>query len=223
MRTPVRWELTRPTMNTKRQVILGLFSLCLLMGMAWIAWTVFDRSFSKSMEGLRTVFPEGPIRAFRSTLARAKSMKDAGTSGADDSRERSQAGVGFKIGDLDAQGRLIFWTIDAFDHIEPFVLREDDYGVVLYNDGSEEKPVARYVVAFQGTREIVSTGDFGEFQKALAKIPKGASAGRYNTCSVPREYGLDEDTISKFEDALGDAGVTVKDEGRGVCYCPNSN
>lgn len=126
----------------------------------------------------------------------------------------------FKIGDVDESGRLIFWSIDAFDHVEPFILSEDEYGVVLSNDGTEDRPVPGYILAVQSTREIVHTSDFAKFREALVAIPRGSAVGRYNTCSVSRDYGLPEAVKTQFETALSVAGLRVVDD-RVVCYCPN--
>jgi hypothetical protein len=131
------------------------------------------------------------------------------------------AQASFKVGGLDGAGRLIFWSIDAFDHVEPFILHQDDFGVVLYNSGSEDSPIPRYIIAFQGTREIVHTGDFEAFKHALSRVPKGSIVGRYDTCSVPRAYGLPSSVVMQFEQSLTDAGLKVEDDARGVCYCPN--
>jgi len=120
---------------------------------------------------------------------------------------------------LNPDGRLIFWTIDAFDHIEPFVLN-DEYGVVLYNEGSQEQPEPRYILACQNNRSILLTADFEQFRRELQKIPIGTRIGRYDTCSVPRAYGLPDDLITRFQAALSEAGLKVESEGRHVCYCP---
>lgn len=126
----------------------------------------------------------------------------------------------FNVGDLNKDGRLIFWSIDAFDHIEPFVLQEE-FGVVLYNGGSEAQPVACYILACQSTRNMINTDDFSLFQETLLKIPRGTVVGRYDTCSVPRAYGLPETVVIQFGEALIKAGLTI--ENRSVCYCPNRN
>ena len=126
----------------------------------------------------------------------------------------------FTVSDLTADGYLIFWSMDAFDHIEPFDLR-GDFGVLLYNAGNGSKPVAGYVLAIQATRTIVHTTDFQTFRDTLAKVPRGSSIARYETCSVPRAYGLPEKQVSKFLEALSEAALQVK--GESVCYCPNRN
>ena len=136
-------------------------------------------------------------------------------------RPPSPSAVVFKVGDVDADGRLIFWQIDAFDHMEPFILK-DEYGVVLANEGGEEAPSPRYILAQQRNKEITNTTDFAVFVAALTKVPRGSTVGRYDKCSVPSAWGLPDAVIDQFESALRDRNLAVVTEGRGVCYCPNN-
>ena len=89
----------------------------------------------------------------------------------------------------------------------------------LYNDGTEHRPIARYILACQSTREIVHTKDFALWQQAVTKIPRGTKVGSYDTCSVPRSYGLPDAVIHQFEQAFSDAGLQVETDLREVCYC----
>ena len=123
---------------------------------------------------------------------------------------------------MDADGRLIFWQIDAFDHMEPFILK-DEYGVVLANEGGEEAPTPRYILAQQRTKEIMNTTDFAVFEAALSKVPRGSTVGRYDTCSVPRAWGLPDAVVEQFKSALRNQNLSVVTEDRSVCYCPNNN
>ena len=127
----------------------------------------------------------------------------------------------FKVGDSDKDGRLIFWQVDAFDHMAPFILK-DEYGVVLANDGGEEAPSPRYILAQQATKEITNTTDFAVFAAALENVPIGATVGRYDTCSMPRAWGLPDSVIKQFEAALKLRNLVVVTDNRGVCYCPNN-
>lgn len=125
-----------------------------------------------------------------------------------------------EVGSLDSNGRLVFWTIDAFDHIEPFILN-DEHGVVLLNAGTQENPEARYILASQATRTVLVTSDFARFEQALRSIPAGTEIGVYDTCSVSRSYGLPEETVKQFRLALDEAKLRVLWENRSVCYCPH--
>lgn len=128
----------------------------------------------------------------------------------------------YKPGDRDNAGNLIFWTISAGDHDAPFVLT-DDYGTPLINPGGEDHPEARYVLACRSTGKILATRDFGEFTTALVKLPPGTSVRRYETCSVPRSYGLSQGLIQRFEEAFPAAGLRINPEISSVCYCPDKN
>ena len=125
-----------------------------------------------------------------------------------------------EIGGLDANGHLVFWTIDAFDHIEPFVL-QDEHGVILLNVGTSERPEPRYILASQATQTILMTSDFARFEQALRNIAAGTEIGVYDTCSVSRSYGLPEETVKQFRLALDEAKLRVLWENRSVCYCPH--
>ena len=128
--------------------------------------------------------------------------------------------VDFTVGSLTEGGRLNFWSIDAFDHIQPFVLK-GDYGVVLYNAGSDSEPIACFVVAMQATRTIIHTTDYQIFKDAIARIPRGSTVANFHTCSMPMSHGLLDEDINKFESVLSGAELIITDEE--VCYCPNKN
>ncbi|BCU77292.1 hypothetical protein [Luteolibacter sp. LG18] len=123
-------------------------------------------------------------------------------------------------GDLDAAGKLVFWTVDAFDHQAPFILR-GECGVVLANAGNETHPRPRFIFARQSTREIVDTEDPAVFRAVLAKVPAGTAVLRYETCSVPRCFGLSEGQVGDFTQAITDAGLALESEVETVCYCPD--
>jgi hypothetical protein len=128
----------------------------------------------------------------------------------------------FRVGDVDKEGHLVFWQIDATDHVEPFILK-DEYGVVLANNSGEQSPLPRYILAQQSTKKITDTTDFSVFLSALATIPRGSTVGRYDTCSLPRAWGLPDRVCKQFEQALKNRGLAVETENRGVCYCPYNN
>ncbi|MBL9182586.1 MAG: hypothetical protein JNN17_10620 [Verrucomicrobiaceae bacterium] len=125
------------------------------------------------------------------------------------------------VGELNKDGRLIFWTIDAFDHEEPFVLSHEDYGVILINEGDEKTPKAIYKYASQrgDTTRIVSTSSFEEFKALVNQIPKGSALAVFATCSVPRHWGLKESVVQQFNKTLEASGLSLVE--RGVCYCPS--
>lgn len=125
-----------------------------------------------------------------------------------------------KVGEYNKEGRLVFWQINAFDHAEPFIL-QDDYGVMLINEGGEESPKPLYILARQSPPNIITTSNFEEFSIALSEIPSDAVVGSYGTCSVPRTYGLPDHIVEQYGAVIEKLESTNKIEEWTVCYCPN--
>lgn len=95
---------------------------------------------------------------------------------------------------------LPIWTnaeeldLPVLYHIEGVVPVEmqagDEYGVMLVNDGGEEDPSPRYIIAIAKTRTVVDTKDLDLFRAVLKRISEGATIFRYDSCTVPRSWGL---------------------------------
>lgn len=124
------------------------------------------------------------------------------------------------VGELNAKGRLIFWSVDAFDHEEPFVLSNEDYGVTLINAGDEKAPKATYKFASQrgDSTHIVTTVSLDDFKSMIEQVPKGQSLAVFTTCSMPQYWGLNDKVIQEFDEVLQKSGLKIVE--RGVCYCP---
>lgn len=102
----------------------------------------------------------------------------------------------------------------------PVEMREGDkYGVLLVNDGWEEDPSPRYIVAIAETRTVVDTKDIELFKAIMKRIPKGSTVFEYGSCTVPRSWGLKDEHIKAYNDIFTELGVTVSEEPRITCYC----
>ena len=102
----------------------------------------------------------------------------------------------------------------------PVEMREgDEYGVMLVNDGWEEDPSPRYVVAIAKTRTVVDTKDLELFKSIVKRIPKGSTIFEYGSCTVPRSWGLTEDHFNTYYKVFIELGLTLSDEPRTTCYC----
>ena len=102
------------------------------------------------------------------------------------------------------------------------VFLQDDYAVMLINDGDSDKPVPRYILAIRSSRTLIDTRDFKIFQTALTQIPKGKLVFIYDSCTVPRSYGLTDAQDAAFYKAIQDAGLRTPGEDgplRMTCYC----
>lgn len=126
-----------------------------------------------------------------------------------------------RVGEMNDAGRLLFWRLNDDSRGEPFFLdEEDDYGAILINQGSDSRPLARYIFASQSTGKVLDTRNYSEFRQALAAVSKSSTIGIYETCSVGRAYGLPKEIIDNFDKALKRSGAKVdKENQRAVCYC----
>lgn len=100
------------------------------------------------------------------------------------------------------------------------IVLEDRYGVLLVNDGDEKTPVPRYILGIQSSRTILDTRDRSEFARALQGIRKGSRVIRYDSCTVPRSYGLTGKQLADFEKMIRDADLIMpRNVARITCYC----
>jgi len=111
---------------------------------------------------------------------------------------------------------LIFYRIGDV----PVEMREGDkYGVMLVNDGWEEDPSPRYIIAIAATRTVVDTKDIELFKAIVKRIPKGSTVFEYGSCTVPRSWGLKEEHFNAYNEVFTELGLTVSEEPRTTCYC----
>lgn len=95
----------------------------------------------------------------------------------------------------------------------------DRYGVMLINDGDREKPSPRYILAIAASRTVIDTKDLAVFEAALAKIPKGSVIYTYDSCIVPRSWGLSAGQRASYEALFIKHGLKHGAEERITCYC----
>ena len=112
---------------------------------------------------------------------------------------------------------------------EPFVIYHitkncpvvlvDNVGVMLINTGWEENPSPKYIIAVSKGRTLIETTDAKVAGQALTLIPKGTKIRWYDSCSVPRSYGLQDSVRKDFLAALRKAGFTLHQDDNITCYC----
>jgi len=95
----------------------------------------------------------------------------------------------------------------------------DKFGVMLVNDGGEEDPSPRYIVAIAETRTVVDTKDIEVFKSIVKRIAKGSTVFEYGSCTVPRSWGLKEEHFKAYDDVFKELGLQVSEEPRITCYC----
>ena len=99
------------------------------------------------------------------------------------------------------------------------VVLQDEYGVMLLNDGWEKDPSPRYIFARLSTRTVLITKDLSEFQHALARIPKGTVIHEYGSCTVPRWHGLTDKHFESYNSVFKKLGLKISENSRITCYC----
>jgi hypothetical protein len=100
------------------------------------------------------------------------------------------------------------------------VLLKDDFGVMLINDGNEDAPVPRYIFAIRKSRTLLDTRDVDLFRTALKQVPKGTKLVMYDSCTVPRSWGLRQSDRDLFQKTITKAGLSFSEEEKiAVCYC----
>ena len=114
-------------------------------------------------------------------------------------------------------GLLMYTIVPGAD-----VRLQDDYGVMLINEGGEKDPTPRYILAIRKTRTLVDTRDLAVFRLGLATLAKGSTIYQYDSCTVPRSYGLTQAQHDAFYGAIKKAGLKLgedKELDRLICYC----
>jgi len=100
------------------------------------------------------------------------------------------------------------------------VLLEDEFGAMLVNDGTEEAGIPRYILAIRATQTLVDTRDLSVFRAALRTLPAGAQVFKYDSCTVPRSFGLSNEQVATFRESFALARLWFRDdETRITCYC----
>lgn len=99
------------------------------------------------------------------------------------------------------------------------MLDGDEYGVMLVNDGGEEDPSPRYILAIAKTRTVVDTKDLDLFRSLLGEVPKGTTIFSYGSCTMPRSWGLKDEHFEAYDSVFKELGLTLAEEQRTTCYC----
>jgi hypothetical protein len=102
----------------------------------------------------------------------------------------------------------------------PVELREGDkFAVMLVNDGGEDDPSPRYILALAESRTVLDTKDRSLFKSVLSKTPKGTTIFEYDSCTVPRSWGLKKSQIEAYKALFKELGLKVSEDPRITCYC----
>lgn len=121
------------------------------------------------------------------------------------------------VGQIGTDGRMALWVSKRGTSNIPFPL-DDDYGVMLINQGGHAKPSALYVLGSRAQKKVWQTSDVREFERLTGSIPKGAKANVYDSCTVSLRHGL-PDTVQDGFDRICKR-LELNDEDRNItCVC----
>jgi hypothetical protein len=130
-----------------------------------------------------------------------------------------------KPGSLSEEGNVIlhvFHSADSKRVMLPVAL-QDDYGFMVFNDGSEDKPKLHIRIGSRKEKKVFEAYNWEEAKTIVAKLPEGARIHYYGKCLCPTYYTLPEDTWDKMMGLLkGRKLVYVEEEDRITCYCPRN-
>jgi hypothetical protein len=124
-------------------------------------------------------------------------------------------------GHLNDDGKLIIHVFSRLksDNKIPVVL-QNDYGIMIFNEGDESNPVARYELSDQKSRTIKTFRAYDELKTALSKIPKNSKIDIYDKCCVPTFYGLKDFSEEDLINFCKSSGLIISDRRFITCTCP---
>jgi hypothetical protein len=134
----------------------------------------------------------------------------------------AQAEDAVKAGNVAASGNLIlhvFHSVDDPPVALPVELK-DDYGFMIFNDGTLEEPKLWVKVGSRKDKTLAEARTWEDAEKLLAKIPEGAKIHYYGKCLCPTYYGLPEGSWDRWQALLKKHKLVCPDEeDRITCDC----
>lgn len=124
-------------------------------------------------------------------------------------------------GNLNEEGKLIIHVFSRLKSDEPIpVILRNDYGIMIFNEGDESNPIARYELSDQKARSIEMFRTYDELKTALSKIPKNSKIDIYDKCTVPTFYGLNNFSEKDLINYCRSLGLIISDRRFITCTCP---
>jgi hypothetical protein len=126
-----------------------------------------------------------------------------------------------KVGDTLASGNLVLYVFHQAKSQKPIPAElATDYGFMVLNLGSEEKPKPLYRLASRATSTVQDFETLPAFVTALSKLPKRSVLHHYDKCLVPTSYGIDFD-FNKFAATCKQLDIKLDDNAKLTCNCPD--
>ncbi|MEK7951625.1 hypothetical protein [Luteolibacter soli] len=127
-----------------------------------------------------------------------------------------------KAGSVAASGNLIMHVFHSVDDPPKALVVEltDDYGFMIFNGGTEEKPKLLIMTGSRKEKKLAEARTWEDAEKLLEKIPAGSKVHYYGKCLMPTYYGLPESTWKRWEALLKKHKlIYAEEEDRITCTC----
>jgi hypothetical protein len=137
-----------------------------------------------------------------------------------DAVEVDKPKIEYQIGDYDTQGRLVVFAI-----ADKYRVLETEVALVFSNVGTETEPKASFDLITKAGHHRHST--LNELMNDLRSQNVSKAIGFYGgTCGGPVWYGLPEDVVNQFFDAMKNEGYELRTESpdgiiNSICTCTN--
>ncbi len=122
------------------------------------------------------------------------------------------------VGTVDARGNLILHVFSAAKGDDRPAALVSDYGVVL----CRSRDWVLFVLADRARQRVVEFTTYGDFEKALAGLPKGSEVTVYDRCLLPEFYDfypVHEELGQKFRRTCAQRELKVAEDNRTICTC----
>jgi hypothetical protein len=122
------------------------------------------------------------------------------------------------VGTADARGNLILHVFSAGMGEDRPAALVSDYGVVL----CRSRDWVLFVMADRARQRVLEFTTYGDFEKALASLPKGSEITVYDRCLLPEFYDfypVHEELGQKFRRTCTQRGLKVAEDTRTTCTC----
>lgn len=122
------------------------------------------------------------------------------------------------VGTADARGNLILHVFSAGMGEDRPAALVSDYGVVL----CRSRDWVLFVLADRARQRVLEFTNYGDFENALASLPKGSEVTVYDRCLLPEFYDfypVHEELGQKFRRTCARRGLKVAEDNRTICTC----
>lgn len=187
--------------------ILSCGGIGFLLFRYWTSLPLTSYTVPQNLPSIESVSPPSSVSAPRNKVQNTDSI----------SASETEKNFTWQVGGPTPEGPLLFakWRPDELG-ANIYVL--SDYGFMLLNEGSHERPKAVYLLGFLKQKKIKVFRAFADFAAALKEIPRGTKVYCHTVCTAGTAPGIGEKISNQVERAFHRAGLKYNEEDH-VMYC----